>query len=110
VPSIKKTSDLVQEIAAASAEQSAGAGQINTAMIQLNKNTQQNAGSSEQLASTSEEMSGQAAQLQGLMAFFTLAYTVNAISKTSKIKPSKPEVRKTVATKKLSFDSDFKKF
>jgi methyl-accepting chemotaxis protein len=43
VPSIKKTSDLVQEIAAASQEQSQGVGQINGAMGQLNKATQQNA-------------------------------------------------------------------
>ncbi len=70
VPSIKKTSDLVQEIAAASQEQSAGVGQINGAMGQLNKATQQNASASEELAATSEEMGGQAAQLQELMEFF----------------------------------------
>jgi methyl-accepting chemotaxis protein len=72
VPSIKKTSDLVQEIAAASQEQSAGVGQINGAMGQLNKATQQNASASEELAATAEEMGGQAAQLQELMAFFQL--------------------------------------
>jgi methyl-accepting chemotaxis protein len=72
VPSIKKTSDLVQEIAAASQEQSAGVGQINGAMGQLNKATQQNASASEQLAATSEEMGGQAAQLQELMEFFKI--------------------------------------
>jgi methyl-accepting chemotaxis protein len=60
VPSIKKTSDLVQEIAAASQEQSAGVGQINGAMGQLNKATQQNASASEELAATAEEMGGQA--------------------------------------------------
>jgi len=70
VPSIKKTSDLVQEISAASEEQSSGAGQINNAMEQLNKITQQSAASSEELAATAEEMSGQAEQLQQLMAFF----------------------------------------
>ncbi|MBK8118935.1 MAG: methyl-accepting chemotaxis protein [Sulfuritalea sp.] len=70
VPSIKKTSDLVQEIAAASQEQSAGVGQINGAMGQLNKATQQNASASEELAATAEEMGGQAAQLQELMSFF----------------------------------------
>ncbi|TWO79056.1 methyl-accepting chemotaxis protein, partial [Denitratisoma oestradiolicum] len=52
VPSIRKTSDLVQEIAAASQEQSAGVGQINSAMGQLNKATQQNASASEELAAT----------------------------------------------------------
>jgi methyl-accepting chemotaxis protein len=70
VPSISKTSDLVQEIAAASSEQSSGVGQINTAMNQLNQITQQNASASEELAATAEEMSGQAMQLQELMAFF----------------------------------------
>ncbi|PAU66694.1 hypothetical protein BZL41_00290 [Pseudomonas sp. PIC25] len=72
LPSIAKTSDLVQEIAAASSEQSAGVGQINMAMNQLSQITQQNASSSEELAATAEEMSGQAEQLQRLMAFFTL--------------------------------------
>ena len=72
VPNIKKTSDLVQEIAAASQEQSQGVGQINGAMGQLNKATQQNASASEELAATSEEMGGQAAQLQELMEFFKI--------------------------------------
>ncbi len=70
VPSIGKTSDLVQEIAAASEEQSAGVGQINSAMSQLSQATQQNASSSEELAATAEEMSGQAEQLQQLVGFF----------------------------------------
>jgi len=72
VPSIKKTSDLVQEIASASQEQSSGVGQINGAMGQLNSATQQNASASEELAATAEEMGGQAAQLQELMTFFHL--------------------------------------
>jgi methyl-accepting chemotaxis protein len=70
VPSIRKTSDLVQEIAAASSEQASGVGQINTAMSQLSQTTQQNASSSEELAATAEEMSGQAEQLQQTIAFF----------------------------------------
>ena len=72
VPSIRKTADLVQEIAAASSEQSSGVGQINSAVGQLNQTTQQNASSSEELAATSEEMSGQAEQLQQTMSFFKL--------------------------------------
>ena len=70
VPAITKTSDLVQEIAAASVEQSGGLGQVNSAMNQMSQITQQNAAASEQLAATSEEMSGQARHLQQLMAFF----------------------------------------
>ncbi|CAN7682327.1 methyl-accepting chemotaxis protein [Pseudoduganella sp. LjRoot289] len=72
VPNIQKTSDLVQEIAAASQEQSAGVSQINEAVGQLSEATQHNASSSEQLAATAEEMSGQAEQLQQAMAFFQL--------------------------------------
>ena len=70
LPSIKKSSDLVQEIAAASEEQSSSVGQVNTAMGQLNQLTQQNASSSEELAATAEEMSGQAQNLQQLVEFF----------------------------------------
>ncbi|MBV6322842.1 methyl-accepting chemotaxis protein [Duganella violaceipulchra] len=73
VPNIRRTSDLVQEITAASEEQSAGVGQINSAVTQLSQTTQQNASSSEQLAATAEEMSGQAEQLQQTMSFFKLA-------------------------------------
>ena len=75
VPSIKKTSGLVQEIASASQEQSSGVGQINGAMGQLNQATQQNASASEELAATAEEMGGQAQRLQELMTFFRLADT-----------------------------------
>ncbi|MFC3656676.1 methyl-accepting chemotaxis protein [Xanthomonas hyacinthi] len=70
VPSIKRTSDLVQEITAASEEQTSGVGQINAAVGQLNQTTQQAASNSEELAATAEEMSGQAEQLQQLMSFF----------------------------------------
>ena len=73
VPSIRKTSDLVQEISAASEEQASGVSQINTAMVQLNQITQQNASSSEELAATAEEMSSQAEQLQQAMSFFVVA-------------------------------------
>lgn len=72
VPTIRKTSDLVQEIASASSEQSSGVGQINGAMSQLNQATQQNASASEELAATAEELGSQAEQLQQTMTFFRL--------------------------------------
>jgi len=72
VPGIGKTSDLVQEIAAASLEQSSGANQITTAMNQMTQITQQNASASEELAATSEEMTSQAEQLRELMSFFNI--------------------------------------
>ena len=70
VPAIRKTSDLVQEIAAASNEQSGGAAQISSAISQLSQATQQNAAASEELAATAEEMSSQAQMLQQVMDYF----------------------------------------
>jgi methyl-accepting chemotaxis protein len=72
VPSIKKTSDLVQEITAASQEQASGVGQINSAVGQLSQTTPQNSSSSEELAATAETMSAQAEHLQSTMAFFRI--------------------------------------
>lgn len=79
VPSIKRTSDLVQEISAASSEQTSSISQINSAMGQLNQATQMNAASSEELAATSEEMSAQAGQLKSTMEFFILKETRNSV-------------------------------
>jgi len=78
VPSINRTSGLVQEISAASDEQSAGVGQINNAMNQLNQITQQNASASEELAATAKEMNEQAKHLQQTMGFFKLESSVGA--------------------------------
>ncbi|MGB8930721.1 MAG: methyl-accepting chemotaxis protein, partial [Anaeromyxobacteraceae bacterium] len=72
VPSIRKTADLVQEVAAASQEQSNGVAQINRAMSQVDQVTQRNASAAEELSSTSEEMASQAESLQSLMSFFRL--------------------------------------
>ena len=60
----------MQEITAASQEQTTGVGQINVAMNQLNQITQQSASSSEELAATAEEMNAQAAQLTDLIGYF----------------------------------------
>ena len=73
VPSIKKTADLVQEIASASKEQSSGTDQIGKAIVQLDTVIQQNASASEEMASMAEELSGQAVQLTETMAFFKLS-------------------------------------
>ena len=70
VPSIRKTADLVQEVAAASAEQSSGVSQVNKAMARVDEVTQRNASAAEELASTAEEMAAQAQALDHLVAFF----------------------------------------
>ena len=70
LPDVQKTSELVQEITAASREQDSGAAQINKAIQQLDQVIQQNASGSEETSSTSEELASQAAQLQSAIAFF----------------------------------------
>jgi methyl-accepting chemotaxis protein len=73
VPDIRKTAELVQEIASASAEQNTGASQVNKAIQQLDQVIQQNSAASEEMATTSEELSSQAQQLQAAIAFFKVA-------------------------------------
>jgi methyl-accepting chemotaxis protein len=68
VNSVKKVSDLNNEIASASSEQSKGITQISKAMNELDQSTQRNAASAEETAASSEEMSAQANELQGLVA------------------------------------------
>jgi methyl-accepting chemotaxis protein len=72
VPNIQKTAKLVQEISAASMEQSSGADQVNNAIQQLNQVTQQNAAAAEEMATASEELSSQADQLNELVGFFNI--------------------------------------
>jgi methyl-accepting chemotaxis protein len=50
VPRIRETAKLVQDIAAASAEQNTGSGQLKTAVQSLDKVIQQNAAAAEQMA------------------------------------------------------------
>ena len=72
VPDIRKTAELVQEISAASKEQTSGVAQINQAIAQLDQVVQQNASSAEEVSSTSQELASQAQQLQSTMGFFKL--------------------------------------
>jgi methyl-accepting chemotaxis protein len=96
VPGIGKTSDLVQEISAASGEQASGAGQISKAISQMNTVTQQNASASEELAATAEEMTAQTAQLQQTMRFFKVARTgAPAAGKRTASLPPAPPVQRT---------------
>lgn len=70
LPEIEKTTRMVQEISAASNEQTNGTSQINSAVGQLNSVSQQNAAASEELSTSAEELSSQAEQLKELVSFF----------------------------------------
>jgi len=98
VPDITRTAELVQEISAASEEQSSGVGQINSAMQQLDKVTQQNAAGSEELAATAEEMQAQATSLQEVVGFFRLA------SNPTKSTHSSPSLSRAVQPANKSYN------
>ena len=64
---VKKVTDLVNEIATASSEQTNGIEQISKAIQQMDQVVQQNAANAEETAAASEELSSQAQGLNGLV-------------------------------------------
>jgi hypothetical protein len=73
VGSVKRVTDIVGEIAAASGEQSTGIEQVNTAMTQMDQVTQANSAQTEELSATAQSLSEQSAHLMELVSTFTLS-------------------------------------
>ena len=94
VPDIQKTATLVEEISSSSREQTVGAGQVNSAIQQLDKVTQQNTAAAEEMSSTAEELASQAEQLAGAISYFKLDDGTEAASSASKTRAAaKPGAR-----------------
>ena len=72
VASIRRVTDIMGEISAASTEQSTGVAQVGDAITQMDQATQQNAALVEQSAAAAESLKGQAQQLVGAVAVFKL--------------------------------------
>ncbi|MBM7131649.1 hypothetical protein ISS99_19165 [Dyella mobilis] len=72
VASVKRVTDIVAEIAAASQEQSSGIDQVNRAVVQMDNATQQNAALVEEAAAASRAMLEQAQQLAQQVTYFRL--------------------------------------
>ncbi|MDQ9172491.1 hypothetical protein Q8A64_19000, partial [Oxalobacteraceae bacterium R-40] len=72
VDSVKRVTDIMAEITAASNEQSAGIEQVNQAIAQMDQVTQQNAALVEQAAAAAESMQHQAASLTQTVSVFKL--------------------------------------
>lgn len=94
LPDIRKTSELVQEINAASSEQSRGVEQINQALIQFDKVTQQNVASSEEMSSTAEQLASQAEMLQSAVSYFKIRDIESKVAKRPERIPAKPSPKK----------------
>ena len=73
LPSIEKTSEQVQEIYAASAEQASGLHEITFAISQLDQVAQHNASSSLQLTEMATNMDESIAKLEKVVKFFELS-------------------------------------
>lgn len=77
---VKRVSDIVNEISAASKEQSSGIEQINQAVMQLDQVTQQNAALVEQSAAASESMQDQAKHLVKVVDVFKLPAHISLLN------------------------------
>lgn len=80
VPKVQNTAKLIQEISAASHEQSSGIAQINKAIEQLSTVFEQSSATSEELASSSQQLKGQADDLKSTFKFFKLEHKDNKLS------------------------------
>src|SRR5262249_35733359 len=72
VGSIKKVAEIVAEIASASAEQSTGIDQVNTALAQMDGATQQNSALVEQNAAAAKALERQSATMDQRVSFFKI--------------------------------------
>lgn len=72
VSSVTDVTDTVEQIADSSATQTEGIDKVNTAVIEMDKMTQQNAALVEEAAAASESMGEEAEQLKDLMSFFAV--------------------------------------
>ena len=87
VGSVKRVTDIMGEITAASQEQSSGIEQVNQAVAQMDKVTQQNAALVEEATAAAESMEQQANELSNMVAGFKTPRS-NASSRVVATRPS----------------------
>jgi methyl-accepting chemotaxis protein len=73
VSSVKRVSDIVGEIAAASQEQATGIEQVGKAMVQMDRVTQSNSSQTEELSATAASLASQSSHLESLVSRFILS-------------------------------------
>jgi methyl-accepting chemotaxis protein len=73
VQSVKRVTDIMAEISAASQEQRGGIEQVNTAIVQMDKVTQQNAALVEEAAAAAKSMEDQTGSMAEMVAQFRLS-------------------------------------
>jgi len=92
VSSIRRVTDIMGEISAASSEQAAGVAQVGEAVTQMDQTTQQNAALVEQMAAAASSLKSQANELVQAVAVFKLgAHEQSASSSKASVRSSAPK-------------------
>ena len=97
VSSIRRVTDIVGEISAASTEQSSGVSQVGEAVMQMDQATQQNAALVEQSAAAAESLNNQAQQLVESVSAFKLASAMTTLTSPAAAVHTKPATSSTSA-------------
>ena len=95
VSAIRRVTDIMGEISAASSEQSAGVGQVGEAVTQMDQATQQNAALVEEMAAAASALNAQAGELVNAVAVFKL--DANSTSSHSPARTSAAPARAPMA-------------
>ena len=105
VSSVKRVTDIIGEITAASQEQASGIDQVNKAIMQMDETTQQNAALVEEASSASQSMKEQAKELMNLVASFQLTQVGQERSRQPNVAPAvqRPSLSATMPVKKPIF-------
>jgi methyl-accepting chemotaxis protein len=72
VQAVRRVTDIMGEISAASVEQSSGIEQVNIAVASMDQTTQQNAALVEEASASADVLKAQTGQLSAAIAVFTL--------------------------------------
>jgi len=102
VSSVKRVTDIMSDIAAASAEQSAGIEQVNMSIIEMDSVTQQNASLVEEAAAAAQSLQDQAAELARVVSIFKLTEGEEHVAETlpamaaAPAAPARPAVKRPV--------------
>ena len=88
VGSVKRVTDIIAEIMAASQEQASGIDQVNKAIMEMDETTQQNAALVEEATSASQSMKEQARELMGQVSSFKLTTTGQESHVRSSVAPA----------------------
>ncbi|ACT48160.1 methyl-accepting chemotaxis protein [Methylotenera mobilis] len=118
VSSVKRVSDIIGEISAASQEQSAGIEQVNEAIMKMDDVTQQNTALVEEAAAAAESMMEQADELMNAISVFKLGggnesrVAIRPVSKVavSKVAQSTRPIPVKLSVKTNSDDGDWEEF